>query len=79
VRRSGRRLAANAIYGMDSQSSMANTYGRVLSTGSTIEQVMEAPVRLRAVTVEEANNALRTVFAEDRHHVTGRLLPEEGL
>ncbi|MEO0465375.1 MAG: pitrilysin family protein [Pseudomonadota bacterium] len=79
ISRSGRLLAASAIYGLDSQSAMANTYGRALSTGASIEDVMEAPERFRAVTAEQANAALRALFVEDQHHITARLLPEEGL
>lgn len=77
VKRSGRLLAARSIYGLDSQSSMANTYGRALAIGHTVDDVLSAPDRLRAVTADEANAALRAMFAEGRHHINGRLLPEE--
>ena len=77
VKRSGRLLAARSIYGLDSQSSMANSYGRALSIGHSVDDVLSAPDRLRAVTADEANAALRAVFAEGRHHINGRLLPEE--
>ncbi|MEO1101592.1 MAG: insulinase family protein, partial [Pseudomonadota bacterium] len=77
VIRSRNSLAANAIYARDSQTGMANLYGRVLATGGTIEEVLEYEDRIRSVTPEQAIDALRTVFAEDKHYVEAHLLPEE--
>ena len=77
VVRSRNALAAASIYGRDSQSGMANLYGRSLATGATIEDVMSYSDRVKAVTAEEATAALRTVFGPDMNYVNGRLLPEE--
>jgi zinc protease len=77
VARSRNSLAAASIYGRDSQSGMANLYGRSLATGATIEDVMSYSDRVKAVTAEEATAALRTVFGPDMNYVNGRLLPEE--
>lgn len=77
VERSRNSLAAASIYGRDSQSGMANLYGRSLSTGASIEDVLAYPERIKAVTAEEATEALRTVFGPDRNYINGRLLPQE--
>lgn len=75
VKRSRNSLAARAIYSRDSQSGMARLYGRVLSTGGSIEDVLEYEARVRSVTPETAIAALRRVFGEDRHYVETHLLP----
>jgi len=77
VERSRNSLAANSIYARDSQSGMANLYGRVLSINGTIEDILDYPRRVRAVTAAEATEALRTVFAPDANYVNARLLPGE--
>lgn len=77
VARSRNSLAASSIYGRDSQSGMANLYGRVLSIGGSVDEVLEYPGRVRAVTAEEATAALRTVFAPQNNYINGRLLPVE--
>lgn len=76
VVRARNSLAASAIYGRDSQSSMARTYGRTLAIGGQVEDVLEFPDRIRAVTADEANAALRAVLGGETHHVEARLLPE---
>lgn len=78
VIRSRNSLAATAIYARDSQSNMANLYGRVLSTGGTIEEILAYEDRIRAVTPEQAIAAVRQVFAEDKNFIEAHLLPEEG-
>ena len=77
VERSRNSLAASSIYQRDSQSSMANLYGRTLAVGGTVEDVMSYPDDIRAVTREEAIAALRKVFGEDKNYIEGHLLPEE--
>ncbi len=77
VVRARESLAAQSIYGRDSQSGMANLYGRVVANGGEIEDVLDYPARVRAVTPQQALDALRTVFGNDAHHVEAHLLPEE--
>ena len=77
VERSRNSLAASSIYQRDSQSGMANLYGRSLAVGGTIEDVMSYPDDIRAVTKEDAIEALRRVFGEDKHYIEAHLLPEE--
>ena len=76
--RSRNSLAASAIYARDSQSNMANLYGRVLATGGTIESILEYEERVRAVTPDEAIEALRSVFGRDQNFIEAHLLPAEG-
>lgn len=76
VIRSRNALAARYIYARDSQSGMANLYGRNLAIGRTVEDILEYPDRVRAVTAEAATAALREVFAADRPYVEAHLLPE---
>lgn len=78
VKRARNSLAAQAIYARDSQSGMANRYGRALSIGLTIEDIAAYPDRVRAVSADEALAALRTVFGREGNgaHVEAHLLPE---
>ncbi|MEM1106840.1 MAG: pitrilysin family protein [Pseudomonadota bacterium] len=77
VARARNGLAAASIYGRDSQTGMANLYGRVLANGGTVNDILEYPDRVRAVTAEEATAALRAVFGPQERYVNGRLLPAE--
>ena len=77
VVRARNKLAAQAIYARDSQSTMANIFGSTLAEGGTIEQVLSYPDDIRSVTTEEAIAAVRTVFGSDRHYIEARLLPAE--
>ncbi len=78
VVRARNKLAAQAIYSRDSQSTMANVFGSTLAIGGTIEDVLNFPEDVRAVTPEEAIAAVRTVFGPDRHFIEAHLLPAEG-
>ena len=75
VVRARNKLAAQAIYARDSQSTMANIFGSTLAEGGTVEDVLSYPDRVRAVTTEDAIAAVRKVFAPDRHYIEARLLP----
>lgn len=77
VVRARNKLAAQAIYARDSQSTMANIFGSTLAEGGTIEQVLSYPDDIRSVTTEEAIAAVRTVFGEDRHYIEAYLLPAD--
>jgi zinc protease len=71
---SKKTLAASAIYARDSLRAGPNIFGRALTTGRTIEEVEAWPDRVKAVTVEDVNAALRAVLSE-RRSVTSVLLP----
>ncbi|MEL7232437.1 MAG: pitrilysin family protein, partial [Pseudomonadota bacterium] len=68
--------AASAIYARDSQSGMANQFGRWLVIGGTVDQLLSYPDEVRAVTPEQAMAAVREVFAQDRNYIEAHLLPE---
>lgn len=70
--------AAEAIYGRDSQQSMANLFGSWLAIGGEIDDLMSYADDMRAVTTEDALAAARSVFAADNHYIEAQLLPEEG-
>ncbi|MEM6535984.1 MAG: insulinase family protein, partial [Pseudomonadota bacterium] len=69
--------AASAIYARDSQENMANTFGAALAIGTPIEDILSYPEDVRAVTVEQALDAVRSVFGEDKHFIEAHLLPAE--
>jgi len=77
VERSRNSLAASAIYQRDSQAGMANLYGRTLAVGGTIEDVMSYPDDIRAITKEDAIDALRRVLADDKNYIEAHLLPAD--
>jgi zinc protease len=78
VERARNSLAASAIYARDSQSTMANEFGSTLALGGTIDDILDYPDDVRAITTEEAIAAVRQVFAEDRHYIEAELVPAEG-
>lgn len=75
VIRARNKLAAQAIYARDSQSTMANIFGETLAQGGTIADVLSYPDDIRSVTTEEAITAVRTVFGPQRHYIEAHLLP----
>ena len=78
VARARNSLAAEAIYGRDSQSSMANTFGSTLALGGTVDDILNYPDEVRSITTEEALAAVRKVFGEDRHYIEAELVQAEG-
>ncbi|MDX1293630.1 MAG: insulinase family protein, partial [Hyphomonas sp.] len=78
VERARNKLAAQAIYARDSQSNMANTFGATLAIGGSVDDVLNYPDDMRAITTEQAIAAVRQVFGPDRHFIEAHLLPAEG-
>lgn len=70
--------AAASIYARDSQTGMANQFGSWLAIGAEIEDLLTYPDDVRAVTPEQALDAVRQVFATENHFIEAQLLPEEG-
>ncbi|HYD86485.1 MAG TPA: pitrilysin family protein [Vitreimonas sp.] len=68
-------LSAAAIYSRDSQESMANIYGASLAQGESIDDVVNWPNDIEAVTREEALTMARATLVLDAS-VTGWLMPE---
>ena len=71
-------LAASAIYERDSQVSMANNFGSWLAIGGNVDDLLTYPDDVRAVTTQQALDAVRRVFAADNHYIEAHLLPEDG-
>ena len=71
-------MAASAIYGRDSQEGMANTFGGWLAIGGKVEDLLNYPDDVRAVTKEQAEAAIRKVFADGNNYIEAHLLPAEG-
>ena len=70
------QVRASEIYGRDSISSLANKYGRALTTSLTVEDVQAWPDVLQAVTEDDVMAAAREVF-NPKHSVTGYLKAPE--
>jgi zinc protease len=73
--RSRNSVIASATYLLDSQEALARLFGVALTTGQTIEDVMNWERDIALVTVDDVNKAARTAF-DARASVTGVLLPE---
>jgi zinc protease len=69
-------LIKSIIFERDSQTDMARLYGSALASGGTIDDVEQWPERIRAVTVEQVNNAARK-YLDIKRSVTGYLRPED--
>ena len=70
-------LAANAIYKRDSQYSMARDIGGWVAIDGALQTFLDYPDDIRAVSADQALAAVRTIFADDAHFITARLLPDE--
>jgi zinc protease len=70
-------LAANAVYSRDSQESLANIYGASLAQGESIDDVVNWPSDIEAVTREDVMTMARATL-DLNASVTGWLLPEAG-
>ncbi|WP_419903726.1 M16 family metallopeptidase [Kiloniella sp.] len=69
------RMADAAVFARDSLSAAPNIIGRALMTGRTVEDIEAWPDHISAVTAEDVNKAMHTIFDENQS-VTGLLLPE---
>lgn len=70
-------LTAAAIYARDDQRSLANIFGASLAQGESIDDIINWPADIEAVTREEVITIARESFDPNRS-VTGWLLPPEG-
>ena len=75
LERAKSRLIADFVYAQDNQSQLARQYGAALTTGSTVQSVLERPERLRAVTAEEVRDIARR-YLDKRRSVTGYLVKD---
>jgi zinc protease len=72
LERAKTRLIAETIYDLDSQASLARTFGAALTTGMSVQDVIDWPERIRAVKADDLVKAAREVLVT-RQSVTGRL------
>lgn len=74
VERAKDRIIAAAVYARDSLGGGARALGAALAIGLAVEDVEEWPERIRAVTADQVNAALKAVLDPGRS-VTSELLP----
>jgi len=67
------RLIAGELYRQDSQESLAMRFGSALATGQAVDDVVQWPERVQAVTQEQVLKAAQAVLRPERS-VTGVLL-----
>lgn len=80
IERAKTRMISSAIYARDSVAGPAMVIGQTLAAGGTLDDVEYWPERIRAVTPENVQKALKTYLDPDhpyRQPVTGHLLPLE--
>ncbi|MDX2388254.1 insulinase family protein [Sinorhizobium medicae] len=70
------RLVRSSTFARDSQTGMAVIYGRALATGRTVQDVLNWPERVRAVTPKEVQ-AVAIKYLKSERSVAGYLLPPE--
>ena len=68
-------LIAEAVYAQDSQSTLARWYGAALTVGLSLDDVMNWPRRIRAVSASQVRDAART-WLDKKRSVTGYLIKE---
>jgi zinc protease len=73
--RSRNSIISSATYLLDSQETLARLFGVALTTGQSIDDVMNWERDIAQVTLKDVNEAARKVL-DDRASVTGILLPE---
>ena len=73
--RSRNSIIASATYLLDSQETLARLFGVALTTGQSIDDIMNWERDIAQVTLEDVNSAARKVL-EPNASVTGILLPE---
>jgi zinc protease len=76
IARAKRRLVAATIYARDKLSSGPQMFGLAMTTGGTVDDVVNWPQRIMAVTAAEISAAARAVLVPTRA-VTSHLLPAE--
>lgn len=72
LERAKTRLIADTIYDLDSQASLARTFGSALTTGMGVRDVIDWPERIRAITPEQLVEAAKKTL-QLRQSVTGIL------
>ena len=69
------RLIADAFYAQDSQTAMARMFGSALAIGAQVQEVLDWPAAIDAVTAEQVLAALK--WLDHSKSVSGFLLKDE--
>jgi zinc protease len=75
LERAKSRLVADTIYAQDNQATLARWFGGGLTTGSTVEDILAWPDRIKAVTADQVRDAAKK-WLDKRRSVTGFLVKE---
>jgi zinc protease len=75
LERAKTQLIAEAVYAQDSQSTLARWYGAALTVGLSLDDVIDWPRKIRAVTATQVRDAART-WLDKKRSVTGYLIKE---
>ncbi|MBK1869464.1 M16 family metallopeptidase [Aestuariivirga sp. YIM B02566] len=77
LKRAKTKLIANTIYARDNQGNMARSFGTALTTGTTVQDVLDWPSRIEAVTLDQVKAAAAKTL-DIKRSATGVLLPAAG-
>jgi zinc protease len=72
LRRAKTRMVAESIYAQDKQVTLAQIYGAALTTGSNVDEVLNWPVKIKAVKPADITSVLPMLAR--KHAVSGHLL-----
>jgi zinc protease len=75
LERAKTQLIADTIYAQDSQSTLARWYGAALTVGLSVDDVIDWPRRMRAVTATQVRDAARK-WLDTKRSVTGYLIKD---
>jgi zinc protease len=70
-------LLAETVYARDNQGTLARAFGTALTTGTTVEQVINWPERMQEVTIDDIRGVAAKVI-DLRRSATGILIPAPG-
>ncbi len=65
IERAKNTLIAQAVYAQDSQTHLARIFGVALTTGQTVEDVVEWPERIEKTTLEQVNQVAKKYLKSD--------------
>jgi zinc protease len=77
LERAKTQLVAESVYAQDSQATLARWYGAALTVGLTIDDIVDWPRRVRAVTATQVRDAARN-WLDKKRSVTGYLIKDAG-
>ncbi len=69
------QLIAESVYAQDSQTALARWYGGAITVGLTVDDIVNWPARIRAVTAEQVRDAAQK-WLDKKRSVTGYLIKD---